>query len=830
LTSARIDPPSSGRGARPGTLRRWIGRLLAGIRNLFILAFVLACLLAVYLTVVGVPARLIEPRLAWLRENGLNVRIERIRLDILRGVAAEGLAFYDAPDRPVPMFEAQRVVFNFNPLEWLRGRHGLRRVWLNGAAIRVDTRGTLDSRDSAETLSLDRANLQVRIEPASVVISRFDTSVLGIKVHGEGTVLRETAARPRMTLAEMSRLLSSTLKNLPAWLPSLAEQLNAIRFDLPPRADFSFTLYPTNPLRTTVSAKIQAGHTQARGVALDAWGVEASLTNGRVRLVSLFAQAGKQRCDGSGTLELTNRVLEARASSDLPPEYWLRLVPKAWSDQLAKVGIELSGPGAFEVWLGPAPVKEIPEHISGWVSLEKADIHGIWIEKGFAAFQREKELATFTKIDTVLGKGREQGPVRGTGWYRFDTQEYGARGRSEADPHILLPITTKNQARVIRSFDFRETPPVVDLDISGVVPRPKEFKLAGHVWGTNFTRYGAEVVSLDTPIAVTNGVLFMTPLQAFRTDGRVEGWLAIDMDNGWADFNATSTVAPYALGAVIDPKAEQILRNYRLEGPARVVAKGRVDYDGWEETDFEGWVEGEKMGIHWMLADRASFHIRGVGTRLDFTDVEGEIYDGTFAGSASFENIEQPTNTQYEISGYLENLDFLQLVRSLTNGPAGDPYTGRLTASTIVRGIIGAGRGDTVVGEGRLKITEGHLFQLPIFGGLSSLLSKIYPGFGFATQTAFESSFTVANRQFHSNDAFLKGTMLSISGQGDYYMDSRVDVNVQVQLLRSGSLASVLRLITYPVTKLLEFHLGGTLKDPHWRPINLPKELFLIFD
>ncbi len=830
MTSARTKPPGNGRGSFFRTLGRWLHRLFVAIRAVLILLFVFAFLLAIYLAVVGVPARLVEPWIGRLRENGLSVRVERIRLDLLRGVAAEGFQFFDAPDRPVPLFESRRIIFNFNPLEWFRGRHGLRRVWLNGAAIRVDTGGSATPRDAARTLALDRANLQVQIETNAVVISRLDTSLLGIEVHGQGTILREAAARPRMTLAEMSRVLSNTLKNLPPWLPSLTEQLNAIRFDQPPRADFSFTLHPTNPPRTTVSLGIQGARTEARGVTLDAWGGEASLTNGRLRIAALFAQAGKQRCDLSGTYEITNRMLEARASSDLPPEYWLRLVPRAWADQLAKAGIKLNGPGALELWFGPAPLKEVPEHVAGWVSLGKADVHGIWIEKGFASFKREKELATFTKIDLVLGRGREQGPVRGTGWYRFDTQEYGVRAQAAADPHLLLPITTKNQARVIRSFEFLESPPSVELDISGVVPRPKEFKMAGHVSATNFTRNGAQVVSMDAPIAVTNGVLYMTPLRAFGTDGRVDGWLAIDMDNGWADFNATSTVPPYALGAVIDPKAEQILRNYRLEGPARVTAKGRVDYDHWEGTDFEGWVEGEKMGINWILADRASFHVRSVGTRLDFTDVEGEIYDGTFAGSASFENIDQPTNTHYEISGYMENLDFLQLVRSLTNAPAGDLYTGRLTASTIVRGLIGAGRGDTVVGEGRLKITEGHLFQLPLLGGLSSLLSKIYPGFGFATQTAFESSFTVANRKFHSNDAFLKGSLISVSGQGDYYMDSRVDVNAQVQALRSGSLASVLRLITYPVTKLLEFHLGGNLKEPRWRPVNLPKEVFLIFD
>ena len=36
--------------------------------------------------------------------------------------------------------------------------------------------------------------------------------------------------------------------------------------------------------------------------------------------------------------------------------------------------------------------------------------------------------------------------------------------------------------------------------------------------------------------------------------------------------------------------------------------------------------------------------------------------------------------------------------------------------------------------------------------------------------------------------------------------------------------------LTFPVTKLFEFDLAGTLDEPKWEPRNLPKELFLIFE
>ena len=71
---------------------------------------------------------------------------------------------------------------------------------------------------------------------------------------------------------------------------------------------------------------------------------------------------------------------------------------------------------------------------------------------------------------------------------------------------------------------------------------------------------------------------------------------------------------------------------------------------------------------------------------------------------------------------------------------------------------------------------------------------------------------------------------MSIRARGSYYFDEKLDFYVRVQLLRKGVIAKVVNLPTFLVTKLFEFHLGGHLKSPKWRPVNFPKELFLIFD
>ncbi|MBU1910320.1 MAG: AsmA-like C-terminal region-containing protein, partial [Verrucomicrobia bacterium] len=129
-----------------------------------------------------------------------------------------------------------------------------------------------------------------------------------------------------------------------------------------------------------------------------------------------------------------------------------------------------------------------------------------------------------------------------------------------------------------------------------------------------------------------------------------------------------------------------------------------------------------------------------------------------------------------------------------------------------------------------ITIEDGTLFQIPLMGELSQWLTRLYPGLGFATQTDFRTNYRIKDGAFHTEDAMLEGAMLSLKGKGDYFFDQRLDVVVQVQPMRDGIVAEAVRLATSPLTKLLEFKLAGTLREPKWRPLNLPKEMFLIFD
>ena len=73
------------------------------------------------------------------------------------------------------------------------------------------------------------------------------------------------------------------------------------------------------------------------------------------------------------------------------------------------------GHAMFEIWGGPAPFGKIAEDLTGWLSMEDVDIHGVWVEKGFLSFKRSGQDLALKKVDAIVGRGSQRGTLRGTG-------------------------------------------------------------------------------------------------------------------------------------------------------------------------------------------------------------------------------------------------------------------------------------------------------------------------------------------------------------------------------------------------------------------------------
>lgn len=128
-------------------------------------------------------------------------------------------------------------------------------------------------------------------------------------------------------------------------------------------------------------------------------------------------------------------------------------------------------------------------------------------------------------------------------------------------------------------------------------------------------------------------------------------------------------------------------------------------------------------------------------------------------------------------------------------------------------------------GKGHVEITEGHLAQMKLFAGLTSLLADKVPGVGFlVNQSQASADFTITNGVFRSDNVYIEGGFVSLKSWGTYDIPKDdLDFTVRVQFMKKESLmGKILHPVTFPFTKLLlEFKATGPIDAPKWSYITI---------
>ena len=162
----------------------------------------------------------------------------------------------------------------------------------------------------------------------------------------------------------------------------------------------------------------------------------------------------------------------------------------------------------------------------------------------------------------------------------------------------------------------------------------------------------------------------------------------------------------------------------------------------------------------------------------------------------------------------IDGADFSKLtVLFGTDDETGGTLTGRFAYQTP------DGSGVTIEGSGTASLEDGNIFALPLLGPLSTLISALLPGDRIAYSVARKAtaSFRASRGRVTMNDfeAATRTFRLTASGVIDVDRDY-VDLNARINLRGAPGL------LLYPVSKLFEYHAGGTMSNPGWRPKHLP--------
>ncbi len=267
---------------------------------------------------------------------------------------------------------------------------------------------------------------------------------------------------------------------------------------------------------------------------------------------------------------------------------------------------------------------------------------------------------------------------------------------------------------------------------------------------------------------------------------KMDGWIALKITDG--------TI----LG---DVRVENILGDARLE----VYVRG-------EETELRGPLRFTQATILGKDVQRLSCSLTKTGEVFRFLNIQGSFYDGVLTGWMK-------VDTESDLfSGDLRlaHMDLASYSRSTEAFGTSEPPEGKVDVE--IHDLEGnAADSSTIRGSGKITISQGRLWRVPVFAGLFSLDPTKWGG-----KPVFDAGsiyFDIADRKVKIRTLGFEGKGTSIVGKGSVDFDGNLDLKLRME---SGSLFGIdFFLFRIPVqvvdllrNAILPIKVTGTLDDP----------------
>jgi len=413
-------------------------------------------------------------------------------------------------------------------------------------------------------------------------------------------------------------------------------------------------------------------------------------------------------------------------------------------------------------------------------------------------------------------------------------QNYSWRARGAIEPEILRPfLTATNAVRALNHFTFG-APVVLDANISGDLIEPDSLNANGRIALTNLAVRGEAADNAVSDFSYTNRVLELFKPHLAR------GSETMDADQVTLDFNAKlirfkngfSTADPQSVARAIGPKTAKLMEPYHFLRPPGARVEGCVplhDINGVRDVDdadisFE-IVEGKPFSCLKLNAQNVTGTIHWLGETLILTNIAAQCYGGSGHGSAFFDFSIPGEGGEFQFNAAVSNINLHALAMDLSSSK--NHLEGRLSGEITMTHDT-THDWQMMNGFGHAKLRDGLLWDIPVIGILSPILNMVAPGMGNSQATDAGGKFTIANGVIHSDSLEIDTTGARLQYDGTVDLKQNVHAHVTAQLLRNTPvIGQIISTIFWPVGKLFEYKVTGTLKNPKTEPVYVPRFLLM---
>jgi len=841
---------------------------------LAVLALVCACF---WFNRVGLPEFLKKPLMETLRARGVELEFTRLRLRFVRGLVAENVRLGHAATPDSPTLSAAEVQLQLNHRALLR-----RRLQIDGLVLHEGK--LVWPLTSTNALTLDHIQTGLRFQANDTwSLDHFQAGFAGVRLTLSGDIAHapeirrwemfggKKTGRPAVLRAQLQKF-SDTLDRIHfEGAPQLSLMVNgdardmhsfAVRLDASVPAvqtpwgsardvQLAATLTapadaPTNfdsawawwtnlqPYRLTWTmqlAQLQSEKLNADPVACGGFWQAPELA-----VTHLSAGLGGGQLDAQARLNVATRAFTFTNSSCLDVHAVAALLTEKTRERLAEFSwtqppwFRAGGSLILPVWtnrqLNWRDEVQPTVRLDGWLAFTNGTAFGAKIDSActhFAysnlAWQLPDLAVAQAKTRLELGGGEDDA-----------TKNYHWHIRGAFDLETLRPfLTASNAARGLGHFKFTE-PAALDLEVRGRLYDYDSIEAAGRAALTNFTIRGQAADSVVSRFHYTNRVVeFFSPRleRAGGTQTMTADKITLDLNTQRIWFtNGLGTADPEAVARAIGPKIGHELEPYHFLQPPTARVNGCTPLHGKEGADLSfDIIKGAPFQWQKFKTSDIAGTIHWQEQTLILTNVAAAFCDGSGTGHATFDFSVPHEGADYQFAVTVSNVNLHLLAVDLS------PATNHLEGT--LRGELVVARADTrnwrtCDGFGRANLRDGLLWDIPVFGILSPVLNTVSPGLGNSRATEASARFVITNGVIYSDSLEIRSTMMRLQYAGTVDLKANVNARVTAQLLRNtwvvGPLVST---ALWPVSKLFEYHVTGTLKNPKSEPVYVPKFLLM---
>jgi hypothetical protein len=552
-------------------------------------------------------------------------------------------------------------------------------------------------------------------------------------------------------------------------------------------------------------------------------------------LSNLVARIDQGQVTAHAALDVATRALKLGFSSNLDPH---RLAPllaggaERWLTEFTCAQPpELNGELALTlpVWTNRPPgwraELQPTVRLQGEFNLPQGGTcKGVAFSAARSRVSYSNEVLRLPDLTITRPEGRLEAALESNG----GTQEYAARIQSTIDVQALRPALGSDAQSVFDLFAFTQ-PPVLEAEVQGRWQEPERITSRGRLAVTNFTFRGESISGLQAAFQYTNRFVQVTAprVQCGSRQGAADG-LGVDLVAQKIYLtNGFSTLDPMVVARAIGEQIVRAIEAYRFDEPPVAYVRGTIPLHGEEDADLHFDLEGGPF--HWWRFNvpRIAGHVHWQGLHLSLSDVRVQLYGGQATGAATFDfHPGEPTDYQFALM--TTNTDLQALVADLFTST--NHLKGALTGSLFVTNANTSAL-ETWRGFGNLQLQDGLIWDIPVFGMFSDVLNGLSPGLGSSRASAGTCTFGITNGAIRSHDLDIRSTAVRLQYRGTVDFEGRVKARVEAGLLRDIWLVGpVVSTVFWPVTKLFEYKVSGTLGEPKAEPVFLiPKVVLLPF-